>query len=73
MHRDLCDLGSQIQIRILPKERTHSFLYLTFTSLFYMLLYLYIIHLLILFTYLSVCFHFYGWCDILTILPTQYM
>ena len=24
MHRDLCDLGSQIQIRILPKERTLS-------------------------------------------------
>ena len=70
MHRDLCDLGSQIQIRILPKERTHSFLYLTFISLFYMLLYLYIIHLLILFTYLS---YFYGWCDILTILTTQYM
>ena len=22
MHRDLCDLGSQILIRILPKERT---------------------------------------------------
>ena len=24
MHRDLCDLGSQILIQILPKERTHS-------------------------------------------------
>ena len=24
MHRDLCDLESQIQIQILPKERTPS-------------------------------------------------
>ena len=26
-----------------------------------------------LFIYLFVCFYFYSWCDILTILPTQYM